>query len=95
MLAVLFLAHTCGMGLFVAYVSLQTLRRSVGSRWFRLLGLAVAPIGVSAGLIPLFGGLWSIGATGYHLMAMWWLALMAFSSEHQRDQLVGPSLKTS
>ena len=95
MLAALFLAHTCGMGLFVAYVSLQALRRSVGPRWFRLIGLGVAPIGVSAGLTPIFGGLWLIGAMGYLLMAMWWLALMAFSIGHQRDQPVGPSLKTS
>lgn len=55
-LAALFIAHTCGMGLFVAYVSLEALRRSVGPRWFRWLGFTIAQIGVSAGLTPIFEG---------------------------------------
>ena len=94
-LAALFSANTLGMGLFVAYVFVQARRRSVGPKWLRLAGLVVAPVGVSAGLAPIVGGSWGIGALGYSLMFGWWVMLVAFMFVGQAERRVDPSLMTS
>ena len=94
-LAVFFLAHAVGAGLFVTYVSVQAQRRSVGPKWLRSVGLVVAAVGVSAGLAPVLGGFWVIGAAGYTLMLAWWVMLAVSSVLGQADQRVDPSLMTS
>ena len=94
-LAALFLTQGFGMGLFVTYVAVQAQRRSVGPKWLRWVGLVVAPIGVSAGLGPVLGGFWVIGALGYSLMLVWWLTLVACLVVRQAEERFDPTLLTS